>query len=93
MANYAEMLEHNASMRRKPKNALHSINLKKADNGGVVAEHRMSNFEGNEPVHAFGKDEGHLLAAHIEKHLGISMPHAQNKESEEAGGSEEPEAE
>ncbi len=93
MANYAEMLDHNATMRRKPKNVLEHIKLKKADNGGVVAEHSMTSFEGKQPVHAFGKDEGHLLAAHIEKHLGIAMPHAQNQESEESGGSEEPMAE
>lgn len=72
---YAEVLDHNATMRRKPKNVLAAIELKKADNGGVVANHRMSSFEGKEPVHAFGADEGHKLAAHIEKHLGIKMPH------------------
>jgi len=74
MANYAEALEHNAQMRKKSKNELREIVLKKATNGGAIAEHRMSQFDGKEPVHAFGKDEGHMLAAHLEKHLGIKMP-------------------
>lgn len=92
MANYAEMLDHNASMRRKPKKELPEVNLRKADDGSIIAEHRMGT-EGRAPVHTFGNDEGHLLRAHLEKHFGISMSHVQNKESEEAGGSEEPEAE
>lgn len=73
---YAEALDSNARMRReKPKkNELSHIELKKADNGGVVAQHRMRNFDGKEPVHAFGADEGHKLAEHIGKHLGIHMP-------------------
>lgn len=59
---------------KKPKNELREINLKKANNGGVVAEHRMSEWSGKEPVHAFGADEGHKLASHIQEHLGIKMP-------------------
>lgn len=75
MADYAETLDHNANMRRKSKSVLASIELKKADNGGVVANHRMTPYSEKEPVHAFGADEGHKLAAHIEEHLGIKMPH------------------
>lgn len=74
MGTYAETLDHNANMRNRPKNQLAAIELKKADNGGVVAQHRMTQFDGKEPVHAFGKEEGHMLAAHLEKHLGIKMP-------------------
>lgn len=81
--NYAEALEHKAEVRRQPKNVLQTIELKKADNGGVVANHRMTRYEGKEPVHAFGADEGHLLAAHITKHLGIKMPEVHGKQSEE----------
>ena len=82
MAGYAETLDHNANMRRKPKNELAAIELKKADNGGVVANHRMTRFEGKEPVHAFGPEEGHLLAAHIKEHLGIKMPGGAAKDAD-----------
>lgn len=73
MGNYAETLDSNAKMRRQPKSVLAAIELKKADNGGVVANHRMTRYEGKEPVHAFGPEEGHMLAAHLEKHLGIKL--------------------
>lgn len=90
---YAEVLDHNATMRRKPKNVLAAIELKKADNGGVVANHRMSSFEGKEPVHAFGADEGHKLAAHIEEHLGIKMPRPAAGDESHGGTDVEPEKE
>lgn len=79
---YAEALDHNAKARREPKSVLESIQLKKADNGGVVASHRMTRYEGAEPVHAFGADEGHLLAAHLTKHLGIKMSGETSQEAE-----------
>ena len=81
--NYAEALEHKAEMKREPKAKLAEISMKKADNGGVVVNHRMSRYDGAEPVHAFGADEGHLLAAHIEKHLGIKMSETKGPQSEE----------
>lgn len=81
--NYAEALEHKAEIRREPKAKLSEISIKKADNGGVVVNHRMTRYEGNEPVHAFGAEDGHLLAAHIEKHLGIKMSETHGKSSEE----------
>jgi hypothetical protein len=58
---------------KRPRAELRHIELQKAENGGVIAQHRMNYFDGKEPVHAFGADEGHKLAAHIEKHLGIKM--------------------
>ena len=73
MKNYADTLDHNATMRRQPKSVLAAIELKKADNGGVVASHRMTRYDGKEPVHAFGPEEGNLLTAHLEKHLGIKL--------------------
>jgi hypothetical protein len=89
MANYAETLDQNAKMRRKPKPQLESIQLSKAENGGVIARHRMTEFVGKEPEHPFGADEGHKLAEHLEKHLGIKM-----KMSETHGEqSQEPEPE
>jgi hypothetical protein len=94
MANYAEALDSNAKMRKNPKPQLESIHLSKATNGGVIARHRMTTFEGKEPEHAFGAEDGHELAAHIEKHLGIKMPAAKVKESETHGAqSQEPEPE
>jgi hypothetical protein len=81
--NFSEALEHKAQIKREPKSVLESIQLKKADNGGVVANHRMTRFDGKEPVHAFGAEDGHLLAAHIEKHLGIKMTETKGKQSEE----------
>jgi hypothetical protein len=81
--NYAEALEHKAATKREPKSVLEHLQLKKADNGGVVVTHRMSRFDGAEPVHAFGADEGHLLAAHITKHMGIKMSEVHGEQSQE----------
>lgn len=83
MANYAETLDHNAKMRRNPKPQLEAIHLSKAENGGVIARHRMSTFAGKEPEHVFGADEGHKLAAHIEKHMGIKMSETHGDQSQE----------
>jgi hypothetical protein len=79
-----EMAEAISARPKKMKNVLHSIMLKKAENGGVVAEHRMSQFDGKEPMHAFGANEGHLLAAHIQEHMGIAMPGKAEEPEEEA---------
>ena len=79
-----EALSARPNKAKMPKSVLQSIMLKKADNGGVVAEHRMSEFNGKEPVHAFGAEEGHKLAAHIQEHMGIKMPlEAEPEEVEE----------
>ena len=88
---YAQTLDSNAKMRRRPKAQLEAIHLSKATNGGVIARHRMSEYSGKEPEHVFGAEDGHLLAAHLEKHLGIKMktaePHAaEGEESESEGG-------
>lgn len=81
MADYGEAISMPRPKMEKPH--LQSIMLKKADNGGVIAEHRMSTFSGKEPVHAFGENEGHMLAAHLTKHLGIKMPTGALTEEEE----------
>jgi hypothetical protein len=73
MADYAQTLDANAKMRKRPKPQLEAIHLSKAENGGVIARHRMSEYMGKEPEHVFGSDEGHKLAQHLEKHLGIKM--------------------
>ncbi len=83
MASYAETLDSNAKMRKRPKPQLESIHLSKPENGGVIGRHRMSEYVGKEPEHVFGADEGHKLAAHIEKHLGIKMPETKGEPSEE----------
>ena len=88
MARYEEVLSVKAPKREKKQ--LREIVLRKADNGGVVAEHRMSSFDGKDPVHAFGADEGHKLAAHLTKHLGMKIPgnHADGAGEEEEGNEE-----
>jgi len=83
MASYAETLDANAKMRKRPKPQLEAIHLSKAENGGVIARHRMSEYVGKEPEHVFGADEGHKLAAHIEEHLGIKMSETKGAPSEE----------
>jgi hypothetical protein len=83
MASYAETLDSNAKMRKRPKPELRSIELSKAENGGVIAEHRMTEYTGKEPKHVFGADEGHKLREHIEKHLGIKISETHGKESQE----------
>lgn len=77
MPNYAETLDTNAKMRAKPKAQLEAIHLSKATNGGVIARHRMTTFDGKEPEHVFGAEDGHKLAQHLEKHLGIKMTMAE----------------
>lgn len=80
---YGEALS--SKPRHKEKNVLHSINLRKADNGGIIAEHRMSYFDGKEPVHTFGKGEGPKLAEHLHEHLGISLaPQIKGNEADNA---------
>jgi hypothetical protein len=83
MPGYAETLDSNAKMRKRPKPELRSIELSKAENGGVIAEHRMTEYTGKEPKHVFGADEGQKLAVHIEKHLGIRMSETKGAPSEE----------
>jgi hypothetical protein len=83
MPGYAETLDSNAQMRKRPKPQLEAIHLSKAENGGVIARHRMSEYVGKEPEHVFGADEGNKLADHIEKHLGIKMSETHGKASEE----------
>lgn len=83
MTNYAETLDANAKMRKRPKPQLEAIHLSKAENGGVIARHRMSDYVGKEPEHVFGADEGHKLAGHLEKHLGIKMSETHGAPSEE----------
>jgi len=71
---YAEALsDRKPPMSKKPKNELQHIMLSKAENGGVIAEHRMSQFDGKEPKFAFGKGEGGKLAEHLTKHLGMQI--------------------
>lgn len=82
MASYAETLDANAKMRKRPKPQLRSIDLSKAENGGVIAEHRMTEYSGKEPKHVFGAEDGHKLASHIEEHLGIKMSAEEPKEVE-----------
>lgn len=78
----AEAISSRPSPMKKPKSELRGIMLKKAENGGVVAEHHMSEWSGKEPMHAFGAEEGPKLAAHIEQHMGMKMPGGEPEEEE-----------
>lgn len=72
MADYAEAL---SSRPKKMKSTLRVMELRKAQNGGVIAEHRMDGWSGKEPKpHVFAANEGQKLAAHITKHLGMHIP-------------------
>jgi hypothetical protein len=59
---------------KPPKKELRGIELRKSANGGIIAEHNYNVYDGMNKPHTFSGDEGHLLAAHIEKHLGLKMP-------------------
>jgi imidazolonepropionase-like amidohydrolase len=77
MTNYADTLDHNATMRRNPAQRA-AITLRESGKGGVIAKHAVSGSE-----HEFGPEEGHLLAAHIGAHFGIKMPEVHGAPSEE----------
>lgn len=101
MANYSEILDHNAAMRRGrgKKPGLDHLRIEKAENGGHLVEHYFESGTGTyrEPeTHVFAEPsgtkpslpQGHVLH-HIAKHMGI--PHEViGKGSEQ---SEEPEEE
>jgi hypothetical protein len=70
---YGEAISQPKSM-KKPKNELREMVLRKADNGGIVAEHRMTNYDEKAPMHTFSASEGAKFAAHITKHLGMQIP-------------------
>ena len=57
---------------KKEKKMLRSIELRPSENGGIIAEHRFSsNHPGEE--HTFAAEEGHKLAAHLTKHMGMQI--------------------
>jgi len=73
-----------------PAKELSHIELREAENGGAVAEHHFTAYEHKPETHVFGTNDGHKLAAHIEKHLGISMPGKSKTDSaEETEGDKE----
>ena len=51
---YGEAISQPKSM-KKPKNQLREMVLRKADNGGIVAEHRMSSFGGKVNAYILGQ--------------------------------------
>ena len=76
MASHGAVKESAVSEPSEPKQVkkeLRHIELKKAANGGVIAEHFHNTYDGLAKPHAFGANEGAKLAAHLEKHLGIKM--------------------
>lgn len=77
MASHGAMKESAASepaRPRIPKKELQHIQMKQAENGGVIAEHHFTSYEHKPEPHVFGEGDGKGLAAHIEEHLGIKMP-------------------
>jgi hypothetical protein len=75
---------------KKMPKELRSIELRKAENGGAVAEHSFTHYEHKPETHVFGAGDGRKLSAHLEKHLGISMPGKSKTDSaEETEGDEE----
>jgi hypothetical protein len=56
------------------KKELEGITIKKSANGGLSIEHRFTRFEHPPEIHVFAADQGENLRAHLEKHLGISLP-------------------
>lgn len=59
---------------RKPPKVLSHIEMREAENGGVIAEHHFTHYDHKPEAHVFGDGDGSKLATHIEKHLGIAMP-------------------
>ena len=57
-----------------PAKQLHHLEMRGGESGGVSVEHHFTNYEHKPEMHVFGDGDGHMLAAHIEKHLGIKMP-------------------
>lgn len=81
-----EFANTEAPRKAKPPKILDGMTLRAGENEGVVAEHHFTHYEHKPEMHIFGDDDGHKLAAHIEKHLGISMPGKQT-----GGREDEPE--
>jgi len=94
MASHGAMKEQAVAERRPvplPKKEFSHMELREAENGGAIATHHFTAYEHKPEMHAFGTDEGHKLAAHIEHHLGISMPgksHTDKAASKEQEASE-----
>lgn len=87
MASHGAMKEQAASVAATPKKSpqfLRHMRLEPAQNGGVVVHHEMNNWDEKKQLpHTFSSEDGHKLAAHIEKHLGIKMPgKAEGREGE-----------
>lgn len=84
-----EMATSEPARPRVPKKELDRIELKEAENGGVIAEHHFTSYEHKPEPHVFGDGDGHKLAAHIEQHLGIKMPGRAKSGTAEMGKVEE----
>jgi len=77
MASHGAMKETASAIEPRPRKMpkeLDHAEMREAENGGVVLEHRFTHYEHKPETHAFGADDGHKLAAHIEQHFGIKMP-------------------
>jgi hypothetical protein len=75
MAEYAEMVGSRPKVGKRAEPKVEEIHLKKAENGGHIAEHHFEqgpevNYKKPEP-HVFGESEGKQLLSHISEHMGI----------------------
>ena len=66
-------MKHSGKRSAAPPKELHHIELAKAENGGAVATHHFTHFDHAPEPHVFAKGDGKELAAHIGKHMGMSM--------------------
>lgn len=92
MASHGAMKEAAVTERaapKMPKKELEHIRLEEAENGGVIATHHFTHYDHKPEPHVFGDGEGHKLAAHIQEHLGISMPGKSKSESAEESEADE----
>lgn len=70
MASYSEALDR--PMMKRQKKMLRSIEMRKAENGGVIVEHHFESMHPSEE-HTFGPEQGHELASHIGKHMEMNL--------------------
>lgn len=92
MASYGAAKERSAGRAKAGK--FHHLEVHPAQEGGAVVHHFHEHPDGfgtreHGEAAAFGSDDGHKLAAHIAKHIGISMPGKAETESAEPEEAEE----
>lgn len=59
---------------KKPPKEFSHMEIHPGEDGGAVVTHHFTSYEHKPEMHPFSDGDGHKLAAHIEKHIGIAMP-------------------